>query len=147
VPAGTAPQTRTPAPSRPIRGAADALATLRRLDAARADAFAARDPAPLHRVYASTALFRRDRALPFMLLPPDCRLAGVRTDYRSVRLLSSGPESAAVAARATLRPSRLLCDGHPAASAAGSGATEEEIRLSRGPGGYRISLIRPLTPF
>jgi hypothetical protein len=115
---------------------------LRALDAARALAFAARNPVRLRRVYAAAELFARDRALLLRLVPAGCGLAGVRTDYREVRVLRAAAGSAIVAAQARMRPSRLLCAGAPVDRARGTRPTQLELRLVGGASGYRVSWIR-----
>jgi hypothetical protein len=112
------------------------------LDAARAAAFAARDPAALGRVYASPLLLGRDRRLLLGIVPPGCGLVGVRTMYRDVRVLRGGRARMVVTAWTRMRPSLLRCGGRPAGRARGTPGATVRIGLVRGAAGYRIGSLQ-----
>jgi hypothetical protein len=113
-----------------------ALATL---DAARASAFAARDTDLLRGVYASRSLLARDAALLTSIVPPGCRLRGVRTSYADVQIIGRDGAALLVRVDATLAPSTLVCAGIASGVAPGTGPATLRIELIPRGGGYLIA--------
>ncbi|WP_375489319.1 protein kinase [uncultured Jatrophihabitans sp.] len=122
--------------------ATSAAAALDALDRLRATAFATRDATVLRRVYASSALLAADAAQLRRTVPAGCGLAGVRTAYAQVRVLSAGATRVVVTARATLAASRLMCAGRQRGSAGGAGPTSLRLELVRASTGMQISALR-----
>jgi serine/threonine protein kinase len=114
------------------------IAALGRLDAARAAAYAGRDPAALRRVYSDASLAATDVAQLTRLVPSGCGLRGVRTQYADVRVTVSGAR-ATVLVQATLPPSQLVCGGSVRATLPGAGPTRLRVELVRTSGGVRLA--------
>jgi hypothetical protein len=112
------------------------------LDAARAAAFAAREPARLSGVYASPALLARDRALLLAIVPPGCGLVGVRTTYSDLRVGSATESTVSVLGRASVAASRLMCGGTAAGRAAATPEEPVRIGLIRQGSGYLINSLQ-----
>jgi hypothetical protein len=132
-----APRATAP-PSTPERPPDGWIAALDRLDAARAAAYAGRDPAALRRVYADASLAATDIAQLTRLVPSGCGLRGVRTQYADVRVTVAGAR-ATVLVRATLPPSQLVCGGSVRATLPGAGPTRLRVELVRTSGGVRVA--------
>ena len=139
-PQADAPPARPNGPS--TLDAASAAALLRSFDKLREQAFARRDPGLLSRVYLPGPLLVQDTALLERIVPRGCTLAGVRTEYTSVRVVASG-DRPVVTARATLAPSTLICGATRSGAAAGEGPTTLRIELVRREDGFRIAGQRP----
>ena len=125
--------TQRPHPTTPARviDAASAGAVLRRLDAARAAAFATRDPDLLARVYASPQLLARDRALLTSIVPAGCVLRGVHTRFDRVAVSTLVSARVVVRVRTTIAPSTLVCAGTASGRAAGAPPTDVRVELVR----------------
>ena len=140
VTAPVAPQSvrTTPVAATRHARAHDVRAVLASLDARRARAFAARDPAALHAVYASAALLARDRALLLAIVPPGCGLHGLHTSFGTVRVLRS-EAPLRVRAVVAVQPSALVCGGRPAGRAHGARPVTMALELVHTIAGYRIA--------
>ncbi|MGI8680142.1 MAG: serine/threonine-protein kinase [Jatrophihabitans sp.] len=121
-----------------IASVADWLRTLRELDALRGKAFATRDVELLRRVYVAGPLLRADTALLLRMVPPGCRLVGVRTSYEQPKVDVTGG-GATVSTRARLAPSTLQCPDQPVRSAGAVGPAHLTLQLATTPQGRRIT--------
>jgi eukaryotic-like serine/threonine-protein kinase len=117
-------------------------AELDRLDALRARAFAERRPALLRQVYPPGSLRAADTASLLRLVPPGCRLHGVRTHYAAAHLAEQG-RLGVITATATIAASRLTCPGRTTASAPAAHA-RLRIVLEQSPAGVLIVSERAL---
>jgi eukaryotic-like serine/threonine-protein kinase len=122
----------------------DWVAALNALDARRSDAFASRDVSLLAKVYSSPALVAADTKLLETIIPPGCRLVGVRTRYSDVQV-TQRDDRAVVLADATLTPSRLRCPGRPDRIAPGAGPTPLRFELRHDKQGVRIVAERSVS--
>jgi hypothetical protein len=120
-----------------------ALQVLTSLDATRAQAFAARDPQPLVRVYRSATLLARDRATLDALVPPGCGLRGARTSYRDLHVIRADRTSLTLTVTARLAPSNLVCGGTAAGQAAGTPPTRLAVTLTRAAVGWQVDSLHP----
>lgn len=136
------PATAAAHPAPAAASAVDWPAELRRLDARRAAAFAAGDPAALRQVYADPDLLDADSALLQRLVPPGCSLRGARTVYTAVRVAPSA-QGALVTARAAIPATSLACRGVRAQPVAAVPASAVRIGLVRTAAGPRIASLDP----
>jgi hypothetical protein len=114
------------------------------LDVLRQQAFAARQPELLARVYPAGPLLQQDTALLVRAVKPGCGLRGVHTTYSAVRVADSAPAHPVIVASAQLAPSQLVCAGRSSGTVAGQGPTTLRIGLIVAGDGYRIASQRPL---
>ncbi len=121
-------------------------ATLRRLDATRARAFARRRPALLRQVYLPGALLAGDTATLRRTVPVGCRLLGATTVFSGVSVESVRPDrsAAVVTARARLPSAILRCEGRPVRRTRAAGPVRLRIELVMGDAGPRIAAMRSL---
>jgi hypothetical protein len=138
----SAPTGRPTGPVAPTAAHRDWLATLDRLDAVRARAFAARRPALLSRVYAPGPLLAGDAASLTRLVPPGCVLRGAHTSFGHAGVVGHR-DHAVITASASMAPSRLTCPGRAAQTAPGATA-RLRIVLRSTPDGVRIVAERVL---
>lgn len=118
--------------------AGQVLATL---DAARARAFARRDPSLLAQVYSPGQLRSQDTSMIIKIVPDGCGLVGVHTDYTDVAVTGRARAQVVLHVRAVLRPSTLECAGTPAATAPGAPPTNLTLVLVRYGDRYLIDAI------
>lgn len=161
--AGTADPTHSPTtapraavPSRPARvarasserpapageavlDATRAGSVLTALDRTRATAYAARNPALLSAVYASSTLLARDRAKLLSIVPVGCGLQGVRTRFSRLVVTSASVDRARLRVHTALAPSRLLCSGTASGRVPATQPTLLVIDLVRVGATYRIA--------
>lgn len=141
LPAATPAESELPTPATraPSETAQTALDVLRRLDAARAAAYAQRRPAQLGAVYADAGLRDADIAQLARSVPVGCGLVGVLTDFRDLTVAGARPSGIEVVVTATLRPSRLVCGGALSARVPGTGPRRMRIDLATVGDGYRVA--------
>lgn len=101
------------------------------LDRRRERAFATRDPDTLTAVYSSSALAAQDRATLRRVVPPHCRLTGVRTTYTALRVISESDRSVRLRVTASLAAGTLRCPGLPLDRTLGRPEVTLTIRLAR----------------
>ena len=104
---------------------------LRQLAGRRSAAFALNRPDLLIGVYQSAALLAQDLDLLRSRVPAGCALSGLRTDYRQVRVTSSGTGRLELQATASQPPATLVC-----------GATVRSRTLPAAPQRLALSLVR-----
>jgi hypothetical protein len=129
-------QTASALPALPLT----ARAALSELAAIRERAFAQNQPGLLANVYAPGPLLTQDTALLSRVVPPGCRLVGVRTTYAAVEASPAGPGRLVLQVRAQLSPSTLICAGIHSGTGSGAGPTNLRIELVRAAdGSYRVA--------
>lgn len=137
-PASAHPRPAIPTSATPRSATAGWAQTLRELDSLRGKAFATRNAALLREVYVAGPLLAADTKLLLELVPPGCRLVGVRTTYEQVQVLPA-TNGATLSTQASLSSSSLQCPHRAARPADGVGPAHIRLRLVATASGRRIA--------
>jgi len=138
---GSVGATTRPSTTRPSGEPTDAAywtRVLAQLDAVRAQAYAARRPELLARVYTPGALLSADTAQLRRLVPQGCGLTGALTGYRAAGVTVAGSRTV-LTVLARLPASRLVCDGVAGPVAPAVAAQRLKVELVRTRDGPRIA--------
>jgi hypothetical protein len=122
---------------------ASPTAILHELDARRARAFANRDPELLSAVYASPALLAQDRHQLLARVAVGCRLTGLSTGYRSVKVVSRTADRLEVSVIADTAPAVVQCAGGEARPLSQATSRLRITLTASAAGQYRISSLQP----
>jgi hypothetical protein len=134
VPMGRGPAAAAPSGHRPaLRSAPTQL--LEQLDSLREKAFAEGRAELLSRVYTSPALLAQDATQLRTRVPAGCQLAGLKTSYREVTVISQTVSRIELRAVVALAPAEVRCGGQGQGRTASAGPTPIRIVLAIRPDG------------
>ncbi|MPZ97052.1 MAG: hypothetical protein GEU96_19615 [Propionibacteriales bacterium] len=142
-PEGRPSGTAAPAPPRPAPAGEDWVAVLAGLDAARAQAFAHRDEAALHRVYtAGAADLEADRRLLRRYAERGLTVHGLEMEVVDLRLLARHPDRAVLRVRDRVVGGTVVDQTGRTTDLPDDSVSSHRITLVRGVGGWRIASSR-----
>lgn len=128
--------------------AEEPAAVLRRLADLRARAFALNRPDLLSAVYESAALLNQDASQLRLRVPAGCGLTGLRTSYRSIAVVATGPPAATpplleLRVTASQPAASLICAGVVRAQTLPAAPVRLRLSLVKVGAEFRIAAQRP----